>query len=920
MTQIMGDQSTNSGAQWDDLEPELSAYLDRPKSNAPLLSDHVADSDYDDADSLSFQRAKPSHTQKQSVHPDAPPVSPTLIPALPSPMSPTTTTAATAEEIGFFDRAKKFIGNKVTFNDFLKLCNLYAQEIISLTQLIYRARSFIGGNPELMKYLEVFVGYEDEKMFIENRPRAATGRVSLSNCRGLGPSYRLLPKRAAHEKAQAADPPPVDPAAKERAARAADLKALEITKLKALMPCNIKFPVSDVRSAPTPGGLDAMLASAGPEDEKKTPEKKPTHCDCENRKKRKFEEEITTGSKLRFYPQNKRARTKKHTFGERVMSRFAISDDRPGYYCTKNVLEALENEPELIQADQTLLHHEQERQKVCSGRDELCHEVLNDHWASHPTWASEDSGFIAHRKNLHEEALHRIEEERHDYDHNIEGLIKTIQLLEPFGQQMLRMPEDERAAFVLPPNLGGQGETVHKRTIMRIYGRETGKDVMDELCRAPWNVLPVLLNRLKFTLESWKNAQREWEKIWRDQTQKLFWKSLDHQSFSAKNSDKRQFQTKNLQNELLTKLEEQKRSRILNAGGVKYQLDFAVVDDEVVVDASYLLLIQAEHMEVAKLVTFVKELIPLFFGIDVEWFNARIKEKYGSTPANEEADETTSATEDVSSKSRKTNGKKPDLLRTALDRGRSGKPSRKEKEDGVASDSRASTPGVASAVGEDADRAPVTPDEETQPGPTVKRWMEYADTENMYRGKSVSAKQPYKRNLYNLYGNLPIYCFFRMFIILYERLSQIKLAEGDVREAVRRANMPKPAIDLQINDKLPRNFWDDTSPDANYYHQILKMLAEFTRGEMDFSHIEETLRRYYLHTGWRLYSYERLSQALVRFATAMLGTEAKDKSWELLQLFRKDRVREETTYHDEIVYRKQADKYLKEADTYKISY
>ncbi|KAK5002482.1 hypothetical protein LTR28_011367 [Elasticomyces elasticus] len=325
-------------------------------------------------------------------------------------------------------------------------------------------------------------------------------------------------------------------------------------------------------------------------------------------------------------------------------------------------------------------------------------------------------------------------------------------------------------------------------------------------------------------------------------------------------------------------------------------------------------------MEVAKLVTFVKELIPLFFGIDVEWFNARIKEKYGSTPANEEADETTSATEDVSSKSRKTNGKKPDLLRTALDRGRSGKPSRKEKEDSVASDSRASTPGVASAVGEDADRAPVTPDEETQSGPTIKRWMEYADTENMYRGKSVSAKQPYKRNLYNLYGNLPIYCFFRMFIILYERLSQIKLAEGDVREAVRRANMPKPAIDLQINDKLPRNFWDDTSADANYYHQILKMLAEFSRGEMDFSHIEETLRRYYLHTGWRLYSYERLSQALVRFATAMLGTEAKDKSWELLQLFRKDRVREETTHHDEIVYRKQADKYLKEADTYKISY
>src|SRR4029077_18975509 len=60
-----------------------------------------------------------------------------------------------------------------------------------------------------------------------------------------------------------------------------------------------------------------------------------------------------------------------------------------------------------------------ERLRRCSGRDELCRSVLNDEWASHPTWASEDSGFVAHKKNAHEEGLHRIEEERHDYDLNI---------------------------------------------------------------------------------------------------------------------------------------------------------------------------------------------------------------------------------------------------------------------------------------------------------------------------------------------------------------------------------------------------------------------------------------------------------------------------------------------------------------------
>lgn len=42
----------------------------------------------------------------------------------------------------------------------------------------------------------------------------------------------------------------------------------------------------------------------------------------------------------------------------------------------------------------------------------MCWEVLNDEYVSHPIWASEDSGFVASKKNQYEEALHRCEEER----------------------------------------------------------------------------------------------------------------------------------------------------------------------------------------------------------------------------------------------------------------------------------------------------------------------------------------------------------------------------------------------------------------------------------------------------------------------------------------------------------------------------
>ena len=148
-----------------------------------------------------------------------------------------------------------------------------------------------------------------------------------------------------------------------------------------------------------------------------------------------------------------------------------------------------------------------ERQKACSGRDELCRSVLNDDWASHPTWASEDSGFVAHRKNQYEDALHRIEEDRHDYDHHIEACIRTIQLLEPLVQQISLMSDSDRSSFKLPPGLGGQSETIYRRVIKKIYDREPGQRVIEEMFNRPCLVLPIVLARLKQKCEEWKATQ-----------------------------------------------------------------------------------------------------------------------------------------------------------------------------------------------------------------------------------------------------------------------------------------------------------------------------------------------------------------------------------------------------------------------------
>ncbi|KAK3648847.1 Transcriptional regulatory protein sin3 [Elasticomyces elasticus] len=706
------------------------------------------------------KRQKQTHAAAKAPT-DQPPVSPALIPALPVPIHPTTTSAATHEEMSFFDRVKKAIGNKQTFNEFLKLCNLFSQDLIDRSTLAYRGRAFIGGNAELMKWFETFLGSDEVDILVENKPRIPTGRISLSNCRGLGPSYRLLPKR--------------------------------------------------------------------------------------------------------------------------------------------------------------------ERQKPCSGRDELCNSVLNDEWASHPTWASEDSGFIAHRKNLHEEGLHRIEEERHDYDYNIEACARTIQLLEPLAQQLRRMSDAEQKAFQLPNGLGGQSETIYKRIIMKIYGRDKGHEVIDQLHNSPFQVIPVLLNRLKERCETWKMAQREWEKVWREQTQKMFWRSLDHQAVNNAKGDKRQFQTKSLQSEIAVKHEEMKRQETMSPGKMKEpQMEFLIEDLDVVVDATFLLL-QSVHFnfdtEHPKLAGFVREFVPLFFGLDPEVFNAKVRERFGSTPPNEAADEPFSSGEEASTARGRKPARNGNLLRTTLNRNKPGNFGRKERDDSAASASRATTPDVTSNAGDPEEMAldptEVTAERIDKPTP---RWYEHPSTGNSSGRTDVDPNEPQHRDVYKFWSNTSVYCFMRMFVNLYERLLKLKLSEPAVMDAVRHAEMPKPALVLGIVDKMPHDYFPDSDNGTSYYKQMLVKLQDVIKTDLDFGEVEEALRRFYLQSGYPMYAFEKMIVATSRFALQAMNGEGKEKSWEIFQLFRKDRVKDATTAMQQAEYRKAVERMVKDGDLYRIDY
>ncbi|KAJ8924461.1 hypothetical protein NQ315_007258 [Exocentrus adspersus] len=195
----------------------------------------------------------------------------------------------------------------------------------------------------------------------------------------------------------------------------------------------------------------------------------------------------------------------------------------------------------------------QEGQK-CSGRTPLCKEVLNDQWVSFPTW-SEDSTFVSSRKTQYEEYMYRCEDERFELDVVIEVNASTIRVLEGVFKKLGRMSSDEVAKFKLDDCLGGSSPTLHQRAIKRIYG-DKAPDIIEGLKRNPMVAVPVVLRRLKTKEEEWREAQKGFNKIWREQNEKYYLKSLDHQGINFKQNDVKALRSKSLFNEIETIFDE----------------------------------------------------------------------------------------------------------------------------------------------------------------------------------------------------------------------------------------------------------------------------------------------------------------------------------------------------------------------------
>ncbi|KAG6829244.1 hypothetical protein H0H87_012148 [Tephrocybe sp. NHM501043] len=535
----------------------------------------------------------------------------------------------------------------------------------------------------------------------------------------------------------------------------------------------------------------------------------------------------------------------------------------------------------------------------CTGRDEMCRSVLNDEWVSHPTWSSEDSGFVAHRKNIYEEALHRSEEERHEYDFHIDAIVRTIALLDPIHNKITQTNQDDRPTFKLKPNMGGTWKPLHTRVIKKLYGRDAAREVILAMQDTPHIAVPVVLNRLKQKEEEWKRAQREWNKVWREVDARNYTKSLDHQGIFFKATDKKANTVKAFVNQIEAAREEQiaKRASLIDPlfarTRPRHQLEFVVDDVTVLQDVLKLTFSfldrtqgQINFVERKRIEGFLRSFVPLFFMLDPVAFNTCfivVHETYDG----DMSDEVGSIVDDVevasmtSGSSRRNSRKGANLS--------SGGDLRKKllKSEQVKATIRKTRAQEAASPIVSRLASPVLVEENSTVDP-------FAHTRKLSR-----------KNIF--FTNTVFYSLLRLIEVLYSRLSLFKSIGARLAAAGPSRHNPV-TVELQIPPVDSANFVDRTGKAEHLYDWLLESVERLFDNEIEQHVFEDQMRSMFgTKEAYKSFTIDKVIGAIIKQVQAVF---ADPRSQDILEILKKERSLVSPTTQDQINSRRNAEKVL----------
>ncbi|KAK0425907.1 hypothetical protein QR680_009450 [Steinernema hermaphroditum] len=292
----------------------------------------------------------------------------------------------------------------------------------------------------------------------------------------------------------------------------------------------------------------------------------------------------------------------------------------------------------------------------CTGRSDLCKEVLNDVWVSFPSWSSEDTSNVSSKKTVHEEFIYRTEEERFELDIVIEVNKSAIDLLSHIEMKMKKMKPDDLAKLRFDDRFGGKSSSLMRRAMKRLYGEHANK-MLEGLMYSPSIAVPRVLGRMRDKHREWIEAQKQFNRVWREQIEKNYAKSLDHQAASLKSSDMKMLKSKslihhieNLYDERMAQLSETNPNGTSDVDGPEMYMVYCK-DRNVIYDVNDLLIhhvkrlpnLQKEEKQVVKV--HVKKTLLELFGLEAQLLS--------------DDEETTAGEEDIGEKSEEKAKRRP---------------------------------------------------------------------------------------------------------------------------------------------------------------------------------------------------------------------------------------------------------------------
>jgi len=160
---------------------------------------------------------------------------------------------------------------------------------------------------------------------------------------------------------------------------------------------------------------------------------------------------------------------------------------------------------------------------------------------------------IKKRRNLYEEAMFRIEDERFEVDMAIERNALAMRKIEPIAEevQMLREGEEKdgqpigRLQYRLNPRTLN---SIQINSIGRVYG-ENGDEVIQYLARNPLAVLPIIYQRLRQKDLEWRKQKGEMMPRWKAGCEANYEGSLDNLCHYKRRSLERTFGSEQLRDE-----------------------------------------------------------------------------------------------------------------------------------------------------------------------------------------------------------------------------------------------------------------------------------------------------------------------------------------------------------------------------------